>query len=529
MSVAPTLPPPAASEAAPGSAPPGAPDPPGGPPFDHTLAEHMARTAHAEGREGKDREPGKRDEAAAKGEPAPAPAVQATVAVVVPGTPRLRTDLAAVVQPATEGAAPSTPPGLAKLTTPSAHASPAAGPDEAVVEGVATPDAPTALQSQPVATASQPAATAHAPTPTAPPATAPAASARPSVADEPVTVPAPAPVVAPKTPTSPVTPTTSALPATSETSTTTATPPPAAVGVSSAQATPATATAVAQTIPTTAVATPATTSASTPATTSASTPPTTSANGPATPAGAPTATPVRAATGTSAPAPTAALDGGKAVDAHAIVETVRDSASTHTSTAGVERATTPTTTGAASATAASAPALAASPTTGAAEPTSAPASAADAPLLGAGVEMQDMIDSIRATVQIAARHGIAHARIALQPQELGQLRIHLTQTSDGLLARVTADTPAAAQALAGARAELHRSLSSLGATLLRLDVGTSDQPQARARGEQLANAAGGARSAHELGEGADAGAESEPVAPAANVTGVKGELVDVLA
>jgi flagellar hook-length control protein FliK len=87
--------------------------------------------------------------------------------------------------------------------------------------------------------------------------------------------------------------------------------------------------------------------------------------------------------------------------------------------------------------------------------------------------MQDMIDAIRATVEIAARAGSTQARIALEPEELGHISIHLSQTSEGLLARVTADTPAAAQALAGARAELHQSLSSLNLTLLRLDIGAS--------------------------------------------------------
>jgi len=60
-----------------------------------------------------------------------------------------------------------------------------------------------------------------------------------------------------------------------------------------------------------------------------------------------------------------------------------------------------------------------------------------------------MIESIHATVEMAARQGMAQARIALEPEELGSLRIHLSQTADGLLARVSADTPAAAQALAG--------------------------------------------------------------------------------
>lgn len=95
--------------------------------------------------------------------------------------------------------------------------------------------------------------------------------------------------------------------------------------------------------------------------------------------------------------------------------------------------------------------------------------------------MQDMIEAIRATIDLAARQGVAQARIALQPAELGEIRIHLSQTADGLLARVTADTPAAAQALSQGRGELHQSLSTLGLSLLRLDIGSFGQSQAGQR------------------------------------------------
>src|SRR5262249_6040881 len=92
------------------------------------------------------------------------------------------------------------------------------------------------------------------------------------------------------------------------------------------------------------------------------------------------------------------------------------------------------------------------------------AQSADAP--AGGVDMQAMVDSIRATVAIAARQGSTQARIALQPEELGGIRIHLSQTPEGLLARLVGDTDAGAQALVAGRSELHRSLSSLGVPLL---------------------------------------------------------------
>jgi flagellar hook-length control protein FliK len=143
--------------------------------------------------------------------------------------------------------------------------------------------------------------------------------------------------------------------------------------------------------------------------------------------------------------------------------------------------------------------------------------------------MQEMIDSIRATVEIAARQGIARARIELQPQDLGHISIRLSQTAEGLCARVTADTPAGAQALAQGRSELRQSLSSLGVSLLRLDVGSFGQPQAREHGERFAGRSDGssAPTAKIAPEEDAASTESavvgQPAGPA------MGEIVDVLA
>jgi flagellar hook-length control protein FliK len=147
---------------------------------------------------------------------------------------------------------------------------------------------------------------------------------------------------------------------------------------------------------------------------------------------------------------------------------------------------------------------------------------------GAGVDLQQMIESIHATVELAARQGASQARIALQPRDLGEIRIHLSQTSDGLLARVTADSAAAAQTLAGGRSELQQSLSSLGVSLLRLDIGSSGQPQA---GEREGGFAGEAERSSKGGpsEGAEDGGV-EQLGPTASADGLEsGGLVDVLA
>jgi flagellar hook-length control protein FliK len=101
--------------------------------------------------------------------------------------------------------------------------------------------------------------------------------------------------------------------------------------------------------------------------------------------------------------------------------------------------------------------------------TSTAPSAADS-----GVALQQAVETVQATVELAARQGLTQARIQLHPAELGEVRIHLTQTSAGLLARVSAESSAAAQALISAHAELRQSLSSLGIDLAQLHVGAHE-------------------------------------------------------
>ena len=157
----------------------------------------------------------------------------------------------------------------------------------------------------------------------------------------------------------------------------------------------------------------------------------------------------------------------------------------------------------------------------------APAGAGQGPVLAAGVPMQNTIDAIRATIEIAARQGLTQARIALQPEELGEISIHLSQSAAGLIARVTADTPAAAQALAQGRAELHQSLSSLGVSLLRLDIGSSGQPRA---GEREEGPAGDSRGRARATEPEDVEGERQRGARRApRRASARAALVDVLA
>lgn len=148
-------------------------------------------------------------------------------------------------------------------------------------------------------------------------------------------------------------------------------------------------------------------------------------------------------------------------------------------------------------------------TTDAAPPVASPGEAQQTPGVSGqaqtftyGTNMQDTIETINATVALASRQGAAQAQISLEPAELGAVKIHLTQTSEGLVARVSAETVAGAQAIASGRNELHTTLSSLGISLLRLDVGGFSQQQSEARG-QAPQAPQGSASLGGLGEEAE--------------------------
>ncbi len=159
-----------------------------------------------------------------------------------------------------------------------------------------------------------------------------------------------------------------------------------------------------------------------------------------------------------------------------------------------------------------------------------------------GVGLQEAIEGLHGTIQLAARQGLTQARISLQPEELGEIRINLTQTAQGLLARVSAESPAAAQALAAAHAQLRQSLSSLGINLTRLDIGHHDSAQSggadpkgngqgsAARGEGFSGGPPGRSTAIAPAEAdteIDSLAAGEPTPPTTAPS--RGALIDVLA
>jgi hypothetical protein len=86
------------------------------------------------------------------------------------------------------------------------------------------------------------------------------------------------------------------------------------------------------------------------------------------------------------------------------------------------------------------------------------------------------LQTLNATLTTMTKQGLTQARLNLTPESLGGVKVVLTQTDNGLVARVIADHPAAAQALAASAGELRRSLEANGTTLVSLEFGTGEGP-----------------------------------------------------
>jgi flagellar hook-length control protein FliK len=97
-----------------------------------------------------------------------------------------------------------------------------------------------------------------------------------------------------------------------------------------------------------------------------------------------------------------------------------------------------------------------------------------------GVGLERMAETVRLTVELAARRGYSQARIQLSPEALGDVRVHLHQTGEGIVARLVAAS-AAAHTLQQASHELRRSLQSAGISLLSLDINVADHDGAAHR------------------------------------------------
>jgi len=170
------------------------------------------------------------------------------------------------------------------------------------------------------------------------------------------------------------------------------------------------------------------------------------------------------------------------------------------------------------------PAAATGPAPAAQQPQAeAPARPAAAPT---PVPLARAPQTVESVIKLASSRGVTQARIALDPPELGSIEIRLRSTSEGVVARVIADAPQAAQTLQHAAAELRRSLEQQGVNLLGLDIGHSgDEHAASGTHGQGAGTRGGSGD----GDGAAGDMGGEETSSETSLRLPDGVLVDVLA
>jgi flagellar hook-length control protein FliK len=165
---------------------------------------------------------------------------------------------------------------------------------------------------------------------------------------------------------------------------------------------------------------------------------------------------------------------------------------------------------------ASAPAPVA-PATSAA-PATAPATSVSA---ATPVPLARAAEAVEHVLRLASSRGVTHARIALNPADLGAVDVHIRSTAEGLVARVVAHSAEAVQTLQHAAGDLRRSLEEQGLNVMSLDIG---QP-----GESGAGRARSESNGRNTYEGSAAGSETEETTETKTLRLPTGVLVDVLA
>jgi flagellar hook-length control protein FliK len=138
----------------------------------------------------------------------------------------------------------------------------------------------------------------------------------------------------------------------------------------------------------------------------------------------------------------------------------------------------------------------------------------------AAVPLSRAAEAVQRAIELTARQGASQATLHLSPASLGEVRIHLQRTDDGIVARVVAGHEAA-QSFQQNADDLRRSLQSNGLTLLRLHIETSAD-----RGSSQRNHTAPGPSHHRQTQ--DTGLHSEQPVPRIATPSI-GALVDVLA
>ena len=165
------------------------------------------------------------------------------------------------------------------------------------------------------------------------------------------------------------------------------------------------------------------------------------------------------------------------------------------------------------------------PTTTAAATSAAPA----APVASSTVSLQQAVETVRLTIGASAQRGVTRARIALRPEELGGVEVHLRHTAEGLSARVVAEAPEAARLLSQAAGELRRTLEQQGLNLVRIEVGTAGSDAAGTGTGAAGSDQRNGRRAPSGQAGDPAGAETDLPIADRTIELPNGVLVDVLA
>jgi flagellar hook-length control protein FliK len=145
-----------------------------------------------------------------------------------------------------------------------------------------------------------------------------------------------------------------------------------------------------------------------------------------------------------------------------------------------------------------------------------------------GTQLATPTQALAATIRLADQRGFSHARLALNPPELGGVEVLLRSSSSGIVASLTADTPEAARLLEAGTGDLRRQLEAQGIELLRVDVDVAGDRRAASGGGDGQNAAAQPATAH---GGPAATTADQPDGPATThrIALGGGVLIDVIA
>jgi flagellar hook-length control protein FliK len=130
-------------------------------------------------------------------------------------------------------------------------------------------------------------------------------------------------------------------------------------------------------------------------------------------------------------------------------------------------------------------------------------------------------EAVEHVLRLASSRGVTHARIALNPADLGAVDVHIRSTAEGLVARVVAHSADAVQTLQHAAGDLRRSLEEQGLHVMSLDIG---QP-----GESGTGRAGSESNGRSTYDDSPTGADTEETTETKTLRLPTGVLVDVLA